>query len=362
MRITDVSLESFRWPRTRPIRNGMFVYTHVELSILRVESDEGISGIAPGAGGPVGVAMLEGFRDALIGQDPMNVERIWHQLWIPKLFGRRGAETRVISSIDIAIWDLIGKYLQQPVYKLLGGARDRVPVYIAGGYYEEGKGLDDLAAEMAENIEMGATAVKMKIGGETIAADVERVRVVREAVGPDIALMVDANNAYRAHEAIRIARMMEPYDIYWFEEPCGADDYQGHARVAAATPIPIATGENEYTRYGFRDLIQHGAAAILQPDANIMGGVTEFRKVSDLAAAHDLAISPHGGQDVHIHLTAGVPAGLILEFYRGTVDPLWDKKFMDTLTLDKDGMLAPPDRPGFGIEPNYKALDPHRIA
>lgn len=362
MRITDISIESFRWPRTRPIRNGMFIYTHVELSIIKVGSDEGISGICPGLGGPAEAELINKFRDAVIGQDPMNFERIWHQLWIPKLFGRRGTETRIISSIDIAIWDLIGKYLQQPIYKLLGGARSKVPVYIAGGYYEEDKGLSDLAAEMAENVAMGAKAVKMKVGGETITADVERVRVAREAIGPSIALMVDANNAFRAHEAIRLAKLIEPYNIYWFEEPCGADDYEGHARVATATSIPVATGENEYTRYGFRDLIHHKAASILQPDANIMGGVTEFRKVADLAAAHDLAVSPHGNQDIHIHLVAGVPAGLILEYYRGTVDPLWNTKFKQCLTLDSEGMLSPPDRPGFGIEVNYEAIEPYRIA
>ena len=149
---------------------------------------------------------------------------------------------------------------------------------------------------------------------------------------------------------------IEEFDIYWFEEPCGADDYEGHARVVAATSIPIATGENEYTRYGFRDLIEHRAASILQPDANILGGVTEFRKVADLAAAHDLAVSPHGSQDVHIHLVTAIPTGLILEFYRDTVDPLWDQKFKETLRLGADGMLAPPNKPGFGFEPNYRGV------
>jgi L-alanine-DL-glutamate epimerase-like enolase superfamily enzyme len=281
---------------------------------------------------------------------------------VPKLVGRRGTETRVISGIDIAIWDLVGKITGQPVYKLLGGFADRIDVYIAGGYYEEGKGLRELAQEMESNLELGARAVKMKIGGESTSVDVERVRTVREAIGPDIKLMVDANNAYRHHEAITIAKRMEEFDIYWFEEPCGADDYDGHARVVAATSIPIAAGENEYTRYGFRDLIQHRAASILQPDANILGGVTEFRKVADLAAAHDLAVSPHGSQDVHIHLVAAIPTGLILEFYRDTVDPMWDQKFKETLRLDGDGMLAPPDRPGFGIEPNCEALERYRIA
>ncbi len=361
MKITDVSIESFEWPRSRPIRNGMFVYTTVRLDIVTIETDQGLKGVGLGGGGPAARPLIESMKAGIVGQDPMNVERIWHQIWVPKLTGRRGTETRVISGIDIALWDLVGKITEQPVYKLLGGFVDRIDVYIAGGYYEEGKGLKELAEEMEGSLEMGARAVKMKIGGEPIAVDVERVRTVREAIGPDIKLMVDANNAYRHHEAIRIAKRIEEYDIYWFEEPCGSDDYEGHASVAAATSIPVATGENEYTRYGFRDLIRHRAAAILQPDANILGGVTEFRKVADLAAAHDLAVSPHGSQDVHIHLVTGIPAGLILEYYRDTVDPMWDRKFKETLKLDSDGMLAPPQKPGFGIEPNYEALEPYRV-
>ncbi|MCY3801503.1 MAG: mandelate racemase/muconate lactonizing enzyme family protein [Chloroflexi bacterium] len=362
MKITDITLESYEWPRPKPIRNGMFVYYNVRLDIVTVHTDEGLKGVGIGSGAPGWDAVIESLKPGVVGQDPINVERIWHQLWVPKLTGRRGYETRVISAIDIAIWDLIGKITDQPVYKLLGGFADRIDVYIAGGYYEEGKGLAELADEMESNLELGARAVKMKIGGESMSVDVERVKTAREAIGPDIKLMVDANNAYRHHEAIAIAKRIEEYDIFWFEEPCGADDYDGHARVVAATSIPIATGENEYTRYGFRDLIQHRAASILQPDANIMGGVTEFRKVADLAAAYDLAVSPHGSQDVHIHLVTGTPTGLILEYYRDTVDPMWDTKFKETLRLDADGMLAPPDRPGFGFEPNYEALERHRIA
>ena len=162
----------------------------------------------------------------------------------------------MISAIDNALWDVKGKAANMPVYKLLGGYSDSVPVYIAGGYYEEGKGLEDLAQEMEESVSMGAKAVKMKIGGAPINEDVERVRVVREAIGPDIDLMVDANAAYRYYEAIKIAKKMEPYDIFWFEEPVNPDDYKGHKLVSQATSIPISTGENEYTRYGFRDLIE----------------------------------------------------------------------------------------------------------
>src|SRR5205823_4159825 len=144
------------------------------------------------------------------------------------------------------------------------------------------------------------------VGGESMAVDVERVRVVRETVGPDVKVMVDANCAYRAFEAIQIARKIEPYDVYWFEEPVAADDYDGHARLAASTTIPIATGENEYTRYGFRDLIEHKAAAILNADAQILGGITEFMKVAALAQCYDLSIAPHGSQEVHIHLVSAI--------------------------------------------------------
>ena len=324
MKITDLTFESYEWPRSQPIRNGMFVYHNVQLDIVTVHTNEGLKGVGLGSGGAGGnsagtSALIELFKPVVVGQDPMNVERIWHQLWVPKLVGRRGMETRVISSIDIAIWDLVGKITQQPVCKLLGGFAERIDVYIAGGYYEEGKGLKELAQEMEGNLELGARGMKMKIGGESMSVDIERVRTVRETIGPEIKLMVDANNAYRHHEAIAIAKRLEEFNIYWFEEPCGADDYEGHARVVAATSIPIATGENEYTRYGFRDLIHHRAASILQP-------------------------------------------GLILEYYRDTVDPMWDRKFKETLSLDVDGMLAPPDKPGFGFEPNYEALVPYRIA
>ena len=144
-----------------------------------------------------------------------------------------------------------------PLYKMLGGFRDRVPTYIAGGYYEEGKGLKELQQEMQDSVEMGARAVKMKIGAVPIREDVERVKAVREAIGPDVKLLVDANCAYRAYEAIQLARRIEEYDIFWFEEPVAPDDYEGHRKLAEATIIPIATGENEYTRYGFRDLIAH---------------------------------------------------------------------------------------------------------
>lgn len=362
MKITSVCVEEYSWPRAKPITNGKHTYTHTGLGLVKIETDEGICGIGLGATGVIGRATVEHLTPLLIGEDPINVERIWHKLWVPKLTGRRGLTTRAISAIDIGLWDIRAKVAGLPLYKLLGGYRDRVPTYVAGGYYEEDKGLKELAAEMIENVEMGARAVKMKVGALSIREDVERVKTVREAIGPDVKLLLDANCAYRHYEAIQFAKRVEEYDPFWFEEPVAPDDYEGHRRLADATSIPIATGENEYTRYGFRDLIANQSAAILNADAKILGGVTEFMKVAALAQAHDLDIAPHGSQDIHVHLVAAISNGLILEFYRDTVDPMWGKIYHHTLTLNDDGTVSPPDVPGIGVDPNYEVLAPYRVA
>jgi L-alanine-DL-glutamate epimerase-like enolase superfamily enzyme len=362
VKITAIKTEEFRWPRHKPIRNGLHVYTHSGLSISKIETDEGVTGIGLSSGGSIVRATVEHLAPQLVGEDPINVERLWHKMWVPKLIGRRGMTTRAISAIDIGLWDIRAKVAGMPLYKMLGGFRDSVPTYVAGGYYEEGKGLKELAQEMVSNVEMGAKAIKMKIGGAPINEDVERVKAVRAAIGPDVKLLVDANCAYRYYEAIRIAKKIEDYDIYWFEEPVAADDYEGHRKLAEATYIPIATGENEYTRYGFRELINHNSAAIFNADAKILGGVTEFMKVAAMAQAQDLDIAPHGSQDIHVHLVAAISNGLILEFYRDTVDPMWGKIYHHTLRLNDDGTVSPPNVPGIGADPNYESLAPYRIA
>ena len=364
MKVTDVRMETYQWNRSKPIRNGRYVYPTAGLNVVKIDIDEGVTGLGLCGGvqgaEEIGRSILDHLRQFVVGQDPFDNEKIWDDMWQPKLVGRRGITTRVISGSDIAIWDIKGKVANRPLYKMLGGFTDKVPVYIAGGYYEEGKGLEELAAEMEENVSMGARAIKMKIGGAPINEDVERVRVVREAVGPNVKVMVDANCAYRYYEAIEIARKMEKYDIFWFEEPVNPDDYEGYRLITQSTIIPVATGENEYTRYGFRDLIENRCAAIIQPDALIMGGVTEFMKVAALTQAHDLPIAPHGNQDVHVHLVSAIPNGLTVEYYRGSTDPMWDKMFKATLQVE-DGHVSPPDRPGIGIELNEEALAPHRI-
>ena len=362
MKITDITTQEYRWPRKKPITNGLHTYSNVEFAVVLIETDEGITGVGLGSGGDIWRGTIKRLAPALIGEDPINVERLWHKMWVPKLIGRRGLTTRAISSIDIGLWDIRGKTANMPLYKMLGGFRDGIPTYIAGGYYEEGKGLKELAEEMEANVRMGALAVKMKVGATSIREDVERVKVVRDAIGPDIKLLVDANCAYRWYDAIKFARRIEPYDIFWFEEPVIPDDYDGHRKIGEATIIPIATGENEYTRFGFRDLIQHNAAAIFNTDAKVLGGVTEFMKVAALSQAAGVDIAPHGSQEIHVHLASAIPNGLILEFYHESFDPMWGHIYEETLRLNPDGTTSPPNRPGIGVKPNYQKLSQYRVA
>ena len=352
MQVIEVITNLYRRKRSRPIRNGLYTYTESGTVIVRVRTDDGVEGIG-WAGGQAGpdMAVFEAAKalgQLAIGLDVFDVERLWERMFQPKIYGRRGMTVRAMSAIDIAMWDAMGKAAGVPVYKLLGGFRERVPAYLAGGYYLEGKTLDDLANEMLEKVALGARYVKMKIGGAPMREDEERVRAVREAVGDDVQVMVDANNAYSPVDAIKIARRLEKYEPFWFEEPVHAEDYEGLAKVQTNTCIPIATGENEYTRYGFRDLVACGGADILQPDANVLGGITEFRHVASLAGAHRLPIAPHGSPQLHVHLVPAFSNGLIVEWV--ITEGARAGLFTSPIKLDEEGMVSPPDKPGLGIE------------
>ena len=266
--------------------------------------------------------------------------------------GTRGITTRVISGIDIALLDIKGKVANRPVYKLLGGFTDRVPVYIAGGYYEEGKGLEELAAETEESVSMGARAIKMKIGGATINEDVERVRIVRQAAGPDVKVMVDANCAYRYYEAIEIAKKMEKYDIFWFEEPVNPDDYQGYKLISQATTIPIATGERFTTIFEYQQLLEARATSYVRPDLCLCGGLSGCKKVAAMAEAHHVKVIPHNplspvSTAACVQLDACIP-NFALQEYTGESEPPKSDLLVEPLELI-DGYLTVPDGPGLGI-------------
>lgn len=361
MKITDLRPFNYWKPYDTPISNGKYTYYGSSVNLCHIDTDEGITGIGWVGGGAIVHETLKQLKDYVVGEDPFDTEKIWAKMYLPKVFGRKGLTTRAISAVDIAIWDCIGKAMQKPIYKLLGGYTNSIRAYIAGGYYQKGKGLKGLADEMEQNLKQGATAIKMKIGAAPIREDAERIRVVRETIGPDIDLLVDVNNAYSVNDAIRMVPHLEKYDCFWYEEPVSCDDIPGQAAVTAASAVPVAVGENEYTRWGFRDLVANKCAKVLNADAQVLGGITEWKKVADLAAAYDIPVAPHGSQEVHIHLVTAIPNGLILEYYNANVVGIADEMFEERAPMLK-GYVSPPEKPGLGLSFNYKGMEKYRIA
>jgi len=364
LKIIDVKVRLFKFPpskvQRKPFFNSILLNKPSKerwASITEVVTDEGIKGFWPGGNKEV---IERRIKPKLIGEDPMKIERIWMKMYMggTRKPIARGDYIAAMSRVDNALWDLIGKTLDQPVYKLLGGYTNRVRVYAAGGYYAEGKTIEDLIKEMESNVAEGFTAVKMKVGGWrfgiSMKTDVQRVKAVREAIGDEIDLMVDANNAWNAYEAKKFAKLIEPYHPFWFEEPVHPDDIEGSLEVKASTSIPIASGENEFTHYGFRDLISRRAVDIVQADPNISGGLTEIRKIAAMADAYHIHFAPHGGHIVGSHAVAAFPNGLIVECYASKASPYRDpdpppRLYTDPLKV-KNGWIEILDKPGFGME------------
>jgi len=339
-----------------PVSNGTHTWTDMQMGVVTITSDDGLTGIGIGSGSPGERQFREEFCTRILGMDATLTELIWAMLSDSKMYGRRGFETAALSPIDMALWDIKAKRAGLPLHRLIGGYRDRVPIYIAGGYYSPDKSLRDLQAEMVAYVEKGAKAVKMKVGRVSQAEDAARVEAVRAAIGPDVKLMIDANCAYRAYEAVQFARRIEAFDISWFEEPVAPEDYAGFSRIGMQTSIPIAAGEQEYRVHGFRDLIATGAIGIIQPDARWMGGVTEFMKVAALAQARGLTVAAHGPQHIHLPLIGAIPNGIYAEYYDGDFDTPNGPIFEEELSIDADGEVALSKAPGAGYALNEKAL------
>lgn len=360
MVIKSARVSAYASPYDRPIANGLYTYTHTEICLVELETAAGIVGIGWTHGGSIVRRALEEVAAMAIGQ-PLSTERVRGCLDRPKILGRGGLASRAVAAVDIAVWDAIGKESGRSIHQMLGGYRDRVPAYVAGGYYGEGKGRDDLQREVAAKVAGGANAIKMKIGAASIADDLIRVDAVREAVGSAVKLLVDANNAYSRLDALKMARHLEERDIYWFEEPLAPDDSAGAAELARRTDIPIALGENEYMLPGFRDLVHAGAADILNADAQVLGGITDWQKVAHYAAANHLPVAPHGDQEIHVHLVGAVPNGLIVEYYDSSLNALKSAMFSEQLELNSDGTVTVPDRPGLGLELDRRELERFKL-
>lgn len=370
MKITDVKVTGLSYRLEKPIYSAYHYIPTRDCIIVEVFTDEGLVGIGEAgyAGGPVQstMAVLEKeLAPMVIGEDPQAIEKIWNKIYLTSIaHGRRGIIMHAISGLDIALWDLAGKIAGMPTYRLLGYFRDKVPAYASGGFYSEGKGVTELAAEASSGVAEGFKAFKMKIGRlPSIKDDMKRVQAVRDALGPDIGLMVDANSIWDVPTALKWIKPLEELDVRWIEEPVCVDDVEGSARIAAATSIPIAGYEQESNRLGFRDLILHGGVQFVQPNSVRVGGISEVRKIAALAAMWHRPCYPHSFSSAvcilaNLHVLASIPNGGELEYDRNP-NPLREELNIHKLEIE-DGVVKLPERPGLGIELNPDTVEKYR--
>jgi L-alanine-DL-glutamate epimerase-like enolase superfamily enzyme len=338
-------------------------------SLIRVRSADGIEGIGccyvGHAGGRVTTdAVQELLAPLLVGRDSYAVAALWDAMYRQVLLhGRTGSVMRALSALDTALWDLNARAAGLPLYKYLGAAREdgMVPAYASGGYYLDGKTPGMLGEELAGYVAQGFRAVKMKVGRGGLDDEEARVRAARKAIGPDVLLMLDANNAWHdLPTAMAHLRRFERYDPYWIEEPFFPDDIENHARLARATPVPVVTGEIEAGRWRFKEILDKGAAAILQADALVCGGVSEWRIIAATASSYGVAVCPHAFHDVHAHLVASSTNGQYVEFFPD--DRVFNfRRLIDCQLEVRDGALVLPAAPGLGFNFDEAAVERYAI-
>jgi L-alanine-DL-glutamate epimerase-like enolase superfamily enzyme len=288
-------------------------------------------------------SMVEEMADLVIGRDAGHIAGFWARAWRDINFlGHKGVPVVGISALDGALWDALVKMSNLPIYRILGGAQDRVPVYHSGGLWLSSSDKE-LVAEAERFAAAGFTAMKMRLGSPEPATDVARVRAVRTAIGPKIKLMADANQGLTESQAIRLGRALEEFDLTWFEEPLPAWDLDGLARVAAALDTPIASGETEYTRYGFRRMLELRSADILMPDLQRVGGVSEFIRVGHMAESYDIPVSSHLFPETSLQVLGALANTIYLEYM-----PWFSKLYNETIKF-AEGQAIVPERPGWGF-------------
>lgn len=369
MKIVRVSAIPLHIPVTIDVL-GLNKITTLSLCLTEVETDDGLVGHGMTAiteEEVIASIVRDVAGPALIGEDPMSTERLWEKLyWLLSPRGQTGYASHAMAALDIALWDLKAQALKQPLWRLLGGARQRVPVYatFGFGFFER----DELAAAAKLWVEQGFRRLKMTVGGhalarrdeprpidEVIAEDVRRVAAVREAVGPDVKLYVDANCGLDLFHATELAHRIEPYGISFFEEPLTQNDVRQMAQLRSRTSIPLACGQNEGLAFRFRDLLVGQAADVLQPNVTISGGYSQCLKIAGMAQAFNVPIDNGGAWPFHnMHLHAGVANGGMVEYHYVAVQML--RQIFNDLPEPKDGWLTLSERPGLGFAP-----DPARV-
>ena len=356
------------WIIDLPIANPMSVYEEYKAKrtswginalgtvLVEVELNDGTVGIGCSIGGEPACYIIEKHLSRFVeGQDPRNVELIWDQMWRATLpYGRKGLAVQAISAVDLAIWDCLGKLRGEPVYALLGGAtKDKLPVYATTS-------RPDIAHEWGFHGAKIPCRYGPADGDEGLRKNIAVMREAREQVGPGFPLRLDCYMALTVPYAIKLAKALEEFDLEWIEECLPPDDYDGYAELKRALTgiCLVTTGEHEYTRYGFRELISRKCADILQPDINWVGGLTEARRIVAMASAYDLPVIPHGSSVFSYHLQYAFTNCPLAEFLvmspaADRVVPLFGELFREE-PLPRDGYVKLTDAPGWGVELNDK--------
>lgn len=353
----DTAIVSLSLPR--PVITPMHHISTVDNVLVTVHTESGIEGISYlWCFGPRRARVLASMIDELaghaIGHDALQTVALWERLWRENnFFGRSGVAMLAHSALDMACWDVKAKAAGQPLWQLLGGTARPVPAYAGGLFLNDP--LEALVEEARGYVDRGFRAVKMRAGSSRLQDDIHRVAAVREVIGPDVRLMIDAVQAWNADEAIRACNALAGFDITWIEDPVSFDDHAALARVAAAVPMPVCAGENDYSRIGFQRLIHGGCIRIAMPDLQRVGGITEWMRVAALAGAHGLRVTPHTFHELSVHLMCAIPNGFWLEYV-----PWWERLFTATPEL-VDGCMSPSQEPGLGISFDWDALEASRI-
>ncbi|MFI7672784.1 mandelate racemase/muconate lactonizing enzyme family protein [Actinophytocola sp. NPDC049390] len=352
-RISSVTLSSVTLPLPTGISDAKVLtgrqrpMTEVAFLFAEIGTEEGHHGVgfsySKRAGGPAQFAHAREVAPDLVGEDPSDIGRLWTKLvWAGASVGRSGASTQALAAIDVALWDLKAKRAGLPLAKLLGAHRDSVRCYnTSGGFLHET--VEQVKENATRTLASGVGGIKIKVGQPDWREDLRRVAAVREHLGPDVPLMVDANQQWDRPTAMRVSTALEEYDLVWIEEPLDAYDAEGHAELARALATAVATGEMLTSVAEHNELLRHRAVDILQPDAPRIGGITQFLKLATLAEHAGVGLAPHFAMEIHVHLAAAYPAEPWVEHF-DWLYPLFNER-LET----RDGRMHLSGRPGLGI-------------
>jgi len=352
-RISWLKLSSITLPLATPVSDAKVLtgrqkpMTEVAFLFVEIGTEDGHEGIgfsySKRAGGPGQFAHAKEIAPALIGEDPSDIARIWTKLvWAGASVGRSGLATQAVAAFDIALWDLKAKRAGLPLAKLLGAHRDSVRCYnTSGGFLHTP--TEQVLHNATASLAGGIGGIKLKVGQPDGKADLRRVTAVREHLGDDVPLMVDANQQWDRPTAQRMGRALEDFGLVWIEEPLDAYDAQGHAALAASLDTPIATGEMLASVAEHQELLRHHAVDVIQPDAPRIGGITQFLKLTTLAEHQHLQLAPHFAMEIHLHLAAAYPHEPWVEHF-DWLEPLFNERLRIS-----DGRMHLSSRPGLGI-------------